>query len=152
MTHFSDEFIDYSSIKLDSPSPAKNRPCLPTSPTHMQAMRHATQQKHGAQLHTLNSTGSSVQSPLSSSSSHGSNSPHSQSQLQHLQQQQQQMQMQQQAQQQVQSQMQQQQQDFLQQLTQHQQPQMVCIEREHFFRLLFVWRHFRVIILKFFSL
>lgn len=32
---------------LGSPSPAKQRPCLPTSPTHMQAMRHATHQKHG---------------------------------------------------------------------------------------------------------
>lgn len=30
-----------------SPSPAKQRPCLPTSPTHIQAMRHATHQKHG---------------------------------------------------------------------------------------------------------
>lgn len=84
----------------DSPSPAKNRPCLPTSPTHIQAMRHATQQKHGAQLHALNSTGSSVQSPLSSSSSHNSNSPHSQSQLQHLQSNQMQSQIPQQSQQQ----------------------------------------------------
>lgn len=30
-----------------SPSPAKNRPSLPTSPTHIAAMRAATQQKHG---------------------------------------------------------------------------------------------------------
>lgn len=30
-----------------SPSPAKTRPCLPTSPTHIAAMRAATQQKHG---------------------------------------------------------------------------------------------------------
>lgn len=63
-------------------------------------MRHATQQKHGAQLHALNSTGSSVQSPLSSASSHNSNSPHSQSQLQHLQSNQMQSQIQQQNQQQ----------------------------------------------------
>lgn len=30
-----------------SPSPAKTRPSLPTSPTHIAAMRAATQQKHG---------------------------------------------------------------------------------------------------------
>lgn len=30
-----------------SPSPAKSRPSLPTSPTHIAAMRAATQQKHG---------------------------------------------------------------------------------------------------------
>lgn len=30
-----------------SPSPAKSRPSLPTSPTHMAALRAATQQKHG---------------------------------------------------------------------------------------------------------
>lgn len=77
-------------FRADSPSPAKNRPCLPTSPTHIQAMRHATQQKHGQSLHALNSTGNSIQSPLSSISSQNSNSPHSQSQLQHMQQQQQQ--------------------------------------------------------------
>lgn len=38
-----------------SPSPAKNRPSLPTSPTHIAAMRAATQQKHGGvpQTHNL---------------------------------------------------------------------------------------------------
>lgn len=36
-----------------SPSPAKTRPSLPTSPTHIQAMRHATQQKHGQQSHMV---------------------------------------------------------------------------------------------------
>ena len=32
---------------MNSPSPAKGRPSLPTSPTHIAAMRAATQQKHG---------------------------------------------------------------------------------------------------------
>ena len=32
---------------MGSPSPAKNRPSLPTSPTHIAAMRQATHQKHG---------------------------------------------------------------------------------------------------------
>lgn len=32
---------------LGSPSPAKTRPSLPTSPTHIAAMRAATHQKHG---------------------------------------------------------------------------------------------------------
>lgn len=38
-----------------SPSPAKSRPSLPTSPTHIAAMRAATQQKHGGipQVQTL---------------------------------------------------------------------------------------------------
>ena len=40
---------------LGSPSPAKARPSLPTSPTHIQAMRHATQQKHGVQMMTQQS-------------------------------------------------------------------------------------------------
>lgn len=36
---------------IGSPSPAKTRPSLPTSPTHIQAMRHAQQQKHaGVQM------------------------------------------------------------------------------------------------------
>uniref|UniRef100_A0A1B0DGM5 LNR domain-containing protein n=1 Tax=Phlebotomus papatasi TaxID=29031 RepID=A0A1B0DGM5_PHLPP len=33
---------------VGSPSPAKSRPSLPTSPTHIAAMRHATHQKHGS--------------------------------------------------------------------------------------------------------
>lgn len=71
----------------DSPSPTKNRPCLPTSPTHMQAMRHATHQKHGNQpMHMMNSTGSSIQSPLSSASSQNCGSPLGQPQMQHHQQ------------------------------------------------------------------
>lgn len=37
-----------------SPSPAKNRPSLPTSPTHIAAMRAATQQKHGGIPQTQN--------------------------------------------------------------------------------------------------
>lgn len=37
-----------------SPSPAKNRPSLPTSPTHIAAMRAATQQKHGGVPQTQN--------------------------------------------------------------------------------------------------
>lgn len=32
---------------MGSPSPAKSRPSLPTSPTHIAAMRQATHQKHG---------------------------------------------------------------------------------------------------------
>lgn len=50
----------------------------------MQAMRHATHQKHGNQpMHTMNSTGSSIQSPLSSASSQNCGSPMSQPQMQH---------------------------------------------------------------------
>lgn len=37
-----------------SPSPAKSRPSLPTSPTHIAAMRAATQQKHGGIPQTQN--------------------------------------------------------------------------------------------------
>ncbi|KAK5637799.1 hypothetical protein RI129_000017, partial [Pyrocoelia pectoralis] len=37
-----------------SPSPAKSRPSLPTSPTHIAAMRAATQQKHGGVPQTQN--------------------------------------------------------------------------------------------------
>lgn len=37
-----------------SPSPAKTRPSLPTSPTHIAAMRAATQQKHGGIPQTQN--------------------------------------------------------------------------------------------------
>lgn len=37
-----------------SPSPAKTRPSLPTSPTHIAAMRAATQQKHGGVPQTQN--------------------------------------------------------------------------------------------------
>lgn len=37
-----------------SPSPAKNRPSLPTSPTHIAAMRAATHQKHGGIPQTQN--------------------------------------------------------------------------------------------------
>lgn len=74
--------IYFLQIISDSPSPTKNRPCLPTSPTHMQAMRHATHQKHGNQpMHIINSN-SSIQSPMSSATSQTSNSP----QLQHHQQ------------------------------------------------------------------
>lgn len=36
-----------TSSYLGSPSPAKARPSLPTSPTHIQAMRTATHMKHG---------------------------------------------------------------------------------------------------------
>lgn len=55
-----------------SPSPAKSRPSLPTSPTHMQAMRHATHQKQfcGSNLNTLlgGSSASALQSQNSPNS------------------------------------------------------------------------------------
>lgn len=54
-----------------SPSPAKSRPSLPTSPTHIQAMRYATQQKHGS--NALNSIGST--NGMSSGASSAANSP-----------------------------------------------------------------------------
>lgn len=56
---------------LGSPSPAKARPSLPTSPTHIQAMRYATQQKHGQ--NALNSIGST--NGMSSVNSSAANSP-----------------------------------------------------------------------------
>lgn len=40
-------FVRYIFSYNGSPSPAKTRPSLPTSPTHIAAMRAATQQKHG---------------------------------------------------------------------------------------------------------
>jgi Notch 1 len=52
--HFQNKYIFYGCA--GSPSPAKTRPSLPTSPTHMQALRHATQQKHGNQLNSIGST------------------------------------------------------------------------------------------------
>lgn len=57
--------------KIGSPSPAKARPSLPTSPTHIQAMRYATQQKHGQ--NALNSIGST--NGMSSVNSSAANSP-----------------------------------------------------------------------------
>jgi len=56
---------------IGSPSPAKSRPSLPTSPTHIQAMRYATQQKHGS--NALNSIGST--NGMSSGASSAANSP-----------------------------------------------------------------------------
>lgn len=91
---------------MGSPSPAKSRPSLPTSPTHIAAMRQATHQKHG----TMPPVGFDFD-----------NLPYSSSQQQ--QQQQQQMQQTQQIQQQQQQQQQPQQQQNTQQQQQQQQQQ-----------------------------
>lgn len=40
--------------RIGSPSPVKSRPSLPTSPTHIQAMRHATHQKQQQQQNSMN--------------------------------------------------------------------------------------------------
>lgn len=89
---------------MGSPSPAKNRPSLPTSPTHIAAMRQATHQKHGG----MPPVGFDFE-----------NLPYASSQ----QQQQQQQQQMQQTQQQIQQQQQQQQQQSTQQQQQQAQQQ-----------------------------
>lgn len=57
---------------------------MPTSPTHIQAMRHATQQKHGNQSLRLLGNMSSMNSTMTGSSCHNLNNlqMHHQQQLQ----------------------------------------------------------------------